>query len=84
MRRRRYWGTWEPIETAPLDKEVMLLVTDGRGEPYPLPWPSKQTAVGWINSGKSNPLSVTPVMWRTAVLPRSPAWASKGDSSGNW
>jgi hypothetical protein len=25
---------WQPIETAPIDKDVMLSVTDGQGEPY--------------------------------------------------
>jgi hypothetical protein len=25
---------WQPIDTAPIDKDVMLIVTDGHGEPY--------------------------------------------------
>jgi hypothetical protein len=25
---------WQPIDTAPINKDVMLIVTDGHGEPY--------------------------------------------------
>jgi hypothetical protein len=35
---------WNPIETAPLDKDVTLEVTDGRGAPYRLPKPCRRTA----------------------------------------
>ena len=32
---------WQPIDTAPIDKDVMLFVTDGRGEPYAVyKWPA--------------------------------------------
>ena len=39
---------WKPIDTAPLDQAVTVLVTDGRGEPYPIPYPCKRTAAGWV------------------------------------
>jgi hypothetical protein len=66
---------WKPIESAPLDKDVTLQVTDGRGGPYTLRWPRRRTASGWINSRKGTPLEVTPVRWkpyldRPAPLPR--------------
>jgi hypothetical protein len=38
---------WNPIETAPLDKDVTLEVTDGRGARYRLPNPCRRTASGW-------------------------------------
>jgi hypothetical protein len=34
------------IDTAPLDQDVTLLVTDGRGEPYRIPYRCKRTGGG--------------------------------------
>jgi hypothetical protein len=42
---------WQPISTAPIDTDVMLIVTDG-GEPYAVLKPFKLTASGWVSSGK--------------------------------
>jgi hypothetical protein len=53
-----------PIETAPLDEDIALQVTDGRGGPYTLQWPCRRTSTGWINSRKGTALEVTPVKWR--------------------
>jgi len=61
---RLFAGCWRLIDTAPVDQDVMLLVTDGRGEPYPMPYPCKLTAAGWVSSGKGTPLAVTPLQWR--------------------
>jgi hypothetical protein len=57
---------WKPIDTAPLDQAVTLLVTDGRGEPYPIPYPCKRTAAGWVSS-EGTPLAVTPLQWKPYV-----------------
>jgi hypothetical protein len=43
---RVFENNWNPIETAPLDKDVTLEVTDGRGAPYRLPNPCRRTASG--------------------------------------
>jgi hypothetical protein len=43
---------WQPIDTAPIDKDVMLIVTDGQGEPYAVYKTFKLTAAGWVSSGK--------------------------------
>ena len=56
--------SWRPIESAPLDEDVTVQVTDGRGKPYTLRNPSRLTAAGWVSSGKGTPLAVTPVRWR--------------------
>jgi hypothetical protein len=61
--------SWYPIESAPLDEDVVVEVTDGRGAPYPLRWPCRKTAAGWINSAKGTPLAVTPVRWRPYYPP---------------
>jgi hypothetical protein len=55
---------WKPIQSAPFDEDVILQVTDGRGEPYSLRTPSRLTAAGWVSSRKGTPLAVTPVKWR--------------------
>jgi hypothetical protein len=55
---------WSLIETAPLDEDVLLEVTDGQGEPYRLRNPCRLTASGWISSSKGTPLAVTPVRWK--------------------
>jgi hypothetical protein len=56
--------SWKPIESAPLDEDVTLQVTDGHGEPYILVNASRLTADGWVSSGKGTPLTVTPLKWR--------------------
>jgi hypothetical protein len=49
-------------------EDVTLLVTDGRGEPYLIPYPCKRTAdSGWVNSSRGTPLAVTPLQWRPYV-----------------
>jgi hypothetical protein len=56
---------WRPIETAPLDEDIALQVTDGRGGPYNPRWPCrnmvagrfKKTAVGDV--GKFIPMVAT-------------------------
>jgi hypothetical protein len=63
---------WQPISTAPLDKDVMLMVTDG-GAPYAVLKPFKLTASGWVSSGKGTPLAVTPVLWKPYIPRRRPA-----------
>jgi hypothetical protein len=68
-RRQQYRGRWEPIETAPLDEDVLLLVADNIGE-YELPWPCKLTANGWV-SQMGGPLAVEPICWRV-MHARSP------------
>ena len=61
---------WNPIETAPLDEDVSLEVTDGSGAQYRLPKPCRLTACGWVSSSKGTPLAVTPVKWRQYVPDR--------------
>jgi hypothetical protein len=57
---------WMPIERAPLDQDVQLVVTDDQGELYMLRMPCRRTAAGWISSAKGTPLVVTPVKWKFA------------------
>jgi hypothetical protein len=55
---------WRPIDTAPFDEDVALLVTDAQSEPYELKYPCRLTAAGWVSSGKRTWLAVTPVKWK--------------------
>jgi hypothetical protein len=48
---------WNPVETAPLEKDVTLEVTDGRGTPYRLPNPCRRTASGWVGPWVTQPAS---------------------------
>ena len=50
---------WRAIETAPLDEDEALLVTEGLSEPYELKYPCKRTDAGWVNSSRGTPLAVT-------------------------
>jgi hypothetical protein len=62
--------SWKSLESAPLDEDVTLQVTDGRGKPYILVNASKLTAAGWVSSSKGTLLAVTPVAWRRYFPPR--------------
>ena len=50
-----------------IGKDVMLMVSDGQGEPYSVLKPFKLTAAGWVSSGKGTPLAVTPVLWKPYI-----------------
>jgi hypothetical protein len=62
---------WKTIDTAPVDQDVSLMVTDG-GKPYLLNGPFKLTAAGWVSSGKGTPLAVTPLQWKPDVARPKP------------
>jgi hypothetical protein len=67
----RLFGDWRPIDSAPLNEDVTLLVTDGRGDPYLIPYPCRRIAAsGWVNSSKGNLLAVTPLQWKPYSPPR--------------
>jgi hypothetical protein len=54
-----------PIDSAPLDEDVSLVVTDGRGgDPYRLPYPCRRTAAGWVSSNKGSLQTVVPTKWK--------------------
>jgi hypothetical protein len=56
---------WQAIDSAPLDEDVSLMVTDGRGgEPYRLPYPCRNTAAGWVSSNKGSLQTVVPTKWK--------------------
>jgi hypothetical protein len=44
---------WQTLDSAPVEEDVSLLVTDGPSEPYPLRLPSRLTAAGWVSSARN-------------------------------
>jgi hypothetical protein len=77
IRTIQYSVLWRPLDSAPVNEDVALLVTDGASEPYPLKPASRLTAAGWVSSAKGTPLTVTPVKWKPYSAPRPPR-ARKG------
>jgi hypothetical protein len=63
---------WLSIDSAPLDKDVAVLVTDGPSELYSLKLPCRLTAAGWVSSSRGTLLVVTPVKWKPYTPPRPP------------
>ena len=63
---------WLAIDTAPFDKDLTLLVTDGDAGLYPLKFPCRRTPDGWVSSGKGTTLAVTPVKWKPYQPDRQP------------
>jgi hypothetical protein len=63
---------WSTIETAPSNEDVMLMVSDGNGQPYILKSLWRLTTVGWAHSEMGTLLRVKPVMWRRRSGARRP------------
>jgi hypothetical protein len=54
---------WQPISTAPCDKDVEVQASDGFGS-YSLTFPVRLTDDGWINAKSRSLLAVEPTHWR--------------------
>jgi hypothetical protein len=59
---------WNPISSAPPEKNLELQVGDGFGV-YALKFPCRLTAAGCINAQTQKELTLQPVGWR--IYPRS-------------
>jgi hypothetical protein len=57
-------NSWSSIEIAPPGEDVLLLVTDGVGEPYALKHPFKLSGDVWVHSKKGTALKVRALKWR--------------------
>jgi hypothetical protein len=55
---------WEKAEMAPEGVIAQVLVTDGGGSDYLLPYPCKFTKDGWVNAASGKPLAVCPTYWK--------------------
>jgi hypothetical protein len=56
-------SAWQPIYTAPFDRDLELAVIDG-AEAVALLVPSRRAASGWINARTGKVIDVSPSHWR--------------------
>lgn len=54
---------WEPIDTAPSDRELELAVIDREG-PHALAFACRRVDGGWINARSKQRIDVRPTHWR--------------------
>ncbi len=54
---------WQPIATAPFDRELELAVI-GRDGPHALVFPCRRVLSGWIKLSTDEPVVVRPTHWR--------------------
>jgi hypothetical protein len=54
---------WEPISTAPFDRNLELAVIE-RGEAHALVFPCRRILGGWINAESKQQIEVRPTHWR--------------------
>jgi hypothetical protein len=55
---------WEPIATAPYDRDLELAVIDASGELHSLVFSCRRTLDGWINAKTKKRVEVYPTHWR--------------------
>jgi hypothetical protein len=56
---------WQPIATAPFDRDLELAVVDAAGEVHPLAFPCHRRVLGgWLNPGTMQCIDVQPTHWR--------------------
>jgi hypothetical protein len=71
---------WKNAETAPEGATAQVLVTDGAGPDYLLPYPCTLTADGWVNAASGKPLAVRPTYWKPYVETTLPKAARAKES----
>jgi hypothetical protein len=54
---------WEPIASAPFDRDLELAVVDGH-HVHPLVFACRRTAAGWIKASTRERVIVNPTHWR--------------------
>jgi hypothetical protein len=57
---------WQPISTAPFERDGGLAVIDKDG-PHVLVFPCRQIAGGWMNAESKKRIDVHPTHWREWV-----------------
>jgi hypothetical protein len=53
---------WEPIASAPFDRDLELAVVDGH-HVHPLVFACRRTAAGWIKASSRERVIVSPTHW---------------------
>lgn len=60
---RHEGSVWQPITTAPFEREIELAVIDSDG-PHALVFPCRRVADGWVNADTEERIYVRPTHWR--------------------
>ena len=68
---------WNGVDTAPAEVPLQVLVNDGSGSDYLLPYPCKLTPDGWVNAATGSPLQVRPTYWKVHLETRQGKKARK-------
>jgi hypothetical protein len=55
---------WQPISTAPYERDLELAVIDGDGGPHALVFPCRRIPGGWIHAELKKWIDVSPTHWR--------------------
>jgi hypothetical protein len=59
---------WYRIETAPKNKDVMLMARNAAGDAFLMLRPARLTDQGWVYASTGKPIEVEPLMWHPASL----------------
>jgi hypothetical protein len=54
---------WQPIASAPFDRDLELAVIEGDGE-HTLMFPCRRIFGGWVNADTKKRIDVRPTHWR--------------------
>ncbi len=54
---------WQPISTAPFDRDLELAVLDG-GDHHAVVFPCRKTPGGWLHAETNKWLPIRPTHWR--------------------
>ena len=60
---------WQPISTAPFDRDLELAVLEG-ADTHALLARCRRASYGWVNAATGRPVDVNPTHWRE--------WGSEG------
>ena len=55
---------WQPIATAPYDRDLRLAVLDADGVAHPLVFPTRRILGGWIKAGTTERIQLDPTHWQ--------------------
>jgi hypothetical protein len=62
-KRRKMRHMWQPISSAPFDRDLELAVIASDG-PHALVFPCRRVFGGWVNAGTRERIDVHPTHWR--------------------
>jgi hypothetical protein len=54
---------WKPIHVAPAETDICICIEDAFGV-FPLPFPCRKRARGWVNAREGVRLTCEPLGWR--------------------